>query len=410
MDLLDKLGVWDVETGAFIVEPGTYRIKAAKSSADPGSQATLTVTAGNGTPAAARNLNRQVLAVNFDDYSDIGGRLQDIELVSASPAYHSNTAVSFRHEGAWIVFKNVSVPAGTAALTVRTGSDRTGALNVYAVPPGTSPQNLRSPAVSFALTDTRPVAGLPTGLGIGPIAVTGQPYGNSPYPGSPVGQNGLYAHGQPYKDAYIKPDWHSRSAPVSVAPGSYDIYVLTEKRGARLEWLKFGSAPDTTSQLAISQPSLLSSIRAKGGTLPLTAELTPATSMSTVTWAVSGTDGAPTSLATIDASTGLLIATGQGNGTVRVTYKNVAFGARAPREFGIRLAPEASAVTTATVQVWADAAGSGGTLLGTVTAATSGSSVTYATYVTAITATITGVHHIVLRPSAAVRVNWLAFG
>lgn len=604
IDLLDKLGVWDVETGTFIAEPGTYRIKAAKSSADPGSQATLTVTTRNGgTPAARRNLNRQVLAADFDDYSDTGARVMDIELVSASPAFHSNTAVSFRQDGAWIVFKDVSFPAGASALTVRAGSDRAGALKVFAVPPGTSPQALgsASPAATFALEDTRPVRGLPTGLGVGPIAVTGQPYGNSPYPGSPVGQNGLDSRGQPYKNAYIKPEWQNRSGPASVTRGTYDLYVVSQTRGARLEWLKFGRSADTTERIAISQPDLLSSIRAKGGTLPLTADLTPVTSVSPVTWAVSAPDGSPTSLATIDPATGLLQATGRANGTVRVTaasahrqatrdilvtnqldtnkvtvggsamtvdyvilrtgsgfgpgdsiqrfqgsnqqtaifgglfsenpngyylpgtyvalpaselgwavtdpagkatklatvdgtglvtatgkddgdvlvtatlkknpditgsrviavrnqgrkdafrmiqaanydatsataapaatwgfggnqfgiqvpmpagstwtYKNVDFGASAPREFAVRLAPDSSAVTDATVEVWADAAtaASGGTLVATVTAQTTGSNVTYGTYTAPVAAHISGVHDIVLKPSSAVRVNWLTF-
>jgi hypothetical protein len=35
--LQDKLGVWDVEASTYVVEPGTYRIKAAHSSADPAS-------------------------------------------------------------------------------------------------------------------------------------------------------------------------------------------------------------------------------------------------------------------------------------------------------------------------------------------------------------------------------------
>jgi hypothetical protein len=96
-------------------------------------------------------------------------------------------------------------------------------------------------------------------------------------------------------------------------------------------------------------------------------------------------------------------------GGATFTYKNVEFGRRAPREFAIRLAPDSGAVTTATIEVWADAAGAGGTLLGTVTAATSGSNVTYGTYVTPLTARVSGVHDVVLRPSAAVRVNWLAF-
>lgn len=325
VDLQDKLGVWDVETGKFVVDSGTYRIKAAKSSSDPGSVVKLKVTPSNGgtSPAETRNLNRKVLAENFDDYSNIGGDVSDIEMVSASEDFNSNTAVQFRQDGAWVSFKDVAIPAKTSTLTMQVGSDRAGTIKVYQLPVGKDPAALSSvaPIASFSLEDTRPVSGIPTGLGIGPFAVTGQPFlMNRPYPGTPEGQNGLDSKGQPYKNAYVKPEWKKLSATsVSVRPGKCDVYIVTENRGSRIEWLKFGSSLDTTQTIAISQVDSLDSIREKGGTLPLRADLTPVTSVSPVTWSVSSPDGSPTTLATIDSGTGLLQATATDNGKVLVT-------------------------------------------------------------------------------------------
>jgi beta-glucosidase len=322
VDLTDKLGVWDVEAGKFIVEPGTYRIKAAESSSDTGTAADLSVTTANGgTPAAGRNLNREVLAENFDDYSNLGGKVQDMELVSASDQYDSNTAVSLRQNGAWLAYKGVSIPAGTSSLTLHAGSDRAGAVKVYALPVGSDPAaalGSATPIATLSLQDTRPVGGIPTGLGTGPFSVIGQPFGNLPYPGSRPGQSTLDAHGQPYKNAYVNPDLRALSTSVSVSAGSYDVYIVTQSRGARLDWFNFGSAPSTTAGLAISQPESLNSIRAKGGTLPLQADPSPVTSVSPVTWSVANVDGTPTGVATISSS-GVLQATGMLNGTVRVT-------------------------------------------------------------------------------------------
>jgi beta-glucosidase len=321
IELRDKLAVWDVETSRPIVEPGDYRIRAARSSADTGSTAVLRVTSSNGgTAAARRSLDRQALAENFDDYSNIGGRVADIELVSASTDFHANTAVEFRQNGAWINFKNVSVPTRASWLTVQAGADRPGRLDVYAFPVGASAATLRSaaPIASVELEDTRPVEGLPTGLGIGPFAVTGQPNSNRPYPGSPAGQNGLDSKEQPYKNAYVRPDWRTASTRVSVRPGSYDVYVVTRSRGARIEWLKLAPSLDTTRRVEITAAEGLDSIREARGQLALQANLTPATSVSPVTWTVLTPHGLPTGIATIDRDTGVLRATGTGNGAVLV--------------------------------------------------------------------------------------------
>jgi len=69
---------------------------------------------------------------------------------------------------------------------------------------------------------------------------------------------------------------------------------VTENRGARIEWLKFGSFVDTTRKIEISQAESLDSIRERSGTLTLRADLTPTTSVSPVVWSVAGRQGSPT--------------------------------------------------------------------------------------------------------------------
>ncbi len=307
INLSDKLGVYDVETGKLIAEPGSYLICAAGSSdaeAAEGSSAVLAVSAENGgTPAAARDICKLTYAEDFDDYSDVGGRMDDIELISASAEYRSDTAVQFRKNGASLVFKGVALKGAASKLTALVGSDRAGAISVYALPAGANPAGLSSatPVATLALSDTRPVQGLPTGLGIGPVGVN---------PGT--------VQGQTYKDAYVKPSWVKASADLSLPAGNYDIYFVTQNRGAALDWFKFGAAADTTEAIAIAQLYSLSSIRSKGGELALEAKLTPVTSMDAVTWSITDLSGEPTALATVTAA-GTVKASGTANGTVRVT-------------------------------------------------------------------------------------------
>ncbi|MDR1157556.1 MAG: S-layer homology domain-containing protein, partial [Oscillospiraceae bacterium] len=316
IDLQDKLGVWDVESGGYVVEAGAYVITAGGSSADAddmdgvgGNDAMLTVAVGVGVnngvdlTATKRDLKKLTLAENLDDYSEKGEQVDDIETVSASIAYKSNTAIQFRKDGAWISFKNVDFTSAPARLTVQAGSDRTGSLTVYALPTGGDPDTELTAATTIAtiaLTDTRP-GSLATGLGIGPVGV---------YPGS--------VDGQTYKDAYVKPEWRKYGVNVTVTTGTYDIYIETEKRGAVLEWLQF-NAPETATDIAIDQLYSLDSIREKSGALTLSANLTPVTALDAVAWSVANKSGTGAALAEINAATGVLTATGANNGTVTVT-------------------------------------------------------------------------------------------
>ena len=324
VDFLKRLGVWDVEKEDYFVETGTYSIKMAKSSADAGISTTLTVTAANGgRDTSKRDLNRMVLAETFDDYSNISGDASDIELISSTIDYHSNTAVQFRKNGAWINFKNTVVPAGSTNLTLRVGADRVGSIKVYALPVGSDPSALATAtaAATITLGDTRSEPGLPTGLGIGPFSVNGPtvaPFFNTPNPGSDLGQNQLDDKGYPLRYAYIKPEFETRTAALTLAAGEYDIYFVTEARGSVVEWLKFGASADTSASLEINNIYLLDSIREKNGTLPLRAALNPVTSADSVAWSVTDLDGAATTLATISAD-GVLTATGTANGKVLVT-------------------------------------------------------------------------------------------
>ncbi|MDR1158542.1 MAG: InlB B-repeat-containing protein, partial [Oscillospiraceae bacterium] len=311
IDLKDKLGVWDVESGDYVVEAGVYVITAGGSSADAdniddgNNDIALTVDAGDGVNngvnliTTKRDLKKLTLAENLDDYSEKGKQVDDIETVSASIAYKSNTAIQFRKDGAWISFKNVDFTSVPAHLTVQAGSDRTGSLKVYALPTDGDPDTALTIIATIPLTDTRP-GSLATGLGIGPAGV---------YPGN--------VDGQTYKDAYVKPAWKKYGVAVSAVAGTYDIYIETEKRGAVLEWFQF-DAPETATDIAIDQLYSLDSIREKSGALTLSANLTPVTALDTLTWGVANKSGTGAALAAINAA-GELTATGAGNGTVTVT-------------------------------------------------------------------------------------------
>ncbi|MDR1151696.1 MAG: carbohydrate-binding protein, partial [Bifidobacteriaceae bacterium] len=244
----------------------------------------------------------------------------DREIVSTSDALYSPESVWMRQAGTWLNYQDVAVPAGTDTVTVRVGADRTGNLQVYALPPGSPASALATatPAATIALTDTRPVSGLPAGLGIGPIAVRNSPFANHQYPGSPQGQDGTDANGVAYKNAYITPEYENRSVTATIPTGTWDIYLVSTSRGARVEWLELGSDPRATASLTISQLYSANSIRTRGGTLDLDATPTPASSVSPIVWAVSGSDGGPTALASID-QTGVVTASGTGNGKVMVT-------------------------------------------------------------------------------------------
>jgi uncharacterized protein YjdB len=321
VDAADKIGVWDVERSAFIIEPGPYTIAVGPSSSAAAATATLNVTAGGGGQGAGtRDLTKQTLAEKFDDYSNISKDASDIELVSTSDELHSSEAVWLRQAGAWVNYQDVAIKPGTDTITVRAGADRAGSLKVFALPAGSPVSALAAatPVATIPLADTRPVSGLATGLGIGPIAVRNSPFAGHQYPGSPQGQNNLDASGNPYKDAYVTPEYKVEVATAALQAGTWDIYVQSQARGARIDWVKLGADADKTSSVAISQLYSAGSIRSKGGEVQFDAKLTPASSASTVTWSVAAPGGGATGLATISAK-GLLRATGTANGTVVVT-------------------------------------------------------------------------------------------
>ncbi len=301
IDMTDTMSVYDVEAEKLIVEIGDYLIRAVSSSGDAaadGNSAILAVTAENGGEAVtSRDLTKVKLAADYDDYSTVGKQLDDIETVSSSIAYASDTALLFRKNGAWIVFEDTVFAEDQKVFTALVGADRDAVLAVYALPAGSDPALLDSaaPVAAFSLGDTRPVEGLPTGLGIGPVGAN---------PGTP--------EGQAYADAYVKPEWITVTTDIDLAAGNYDVYLKAETRGIRVDWFKFGVAADHAEAIAISQLYTLDSIRVKGGELALTADLTPVSSVDAVTWSVTG------DLAAI-SDKGVLTANGKGNGIVTVT-------------------------------------------------------------------------------------------
>ncbi|MCL2153556.1 MAG: glycoside hydrolase family 3 C-terminal domain-containing protein, partial [Oscillospiraceae bacterium] len=315
VDLVDTLGVWDVETEDYIVEPGNYSIKAASASDQSGAVVTLNVT-GPATPQ--RDLSKFTLAVNYDDYSNVGGKIDDIEIISATIEYTSNEALQFRKNGAWANYKDVVFDAAPAVLTIKSGSDRAGSLKVYALPSGANPATLSTatPVATLDVVNTRKGVSA-VNLGIGPVgrAATPTAAGAAIFPGS--------NDGQAYKDNYIKPEYVVSTIPVSgISAGvKYDIYIVTENRGTVLEWVKFGTAPVETEKVEIYNIYSANSIREAGGELVLTCTLTPAASAQSIEWSVENESGEGAPLATIDA-VGVLKATGAANGYVIVTAKS----------------------------------------------------------------------------------------
>ncbi len=65
----DQLAHWDVETGAFTVDPGAYEVLVARSAEDVVLTAPLTV-AGN-APLPRIGVDRTLAAVDFDDYTGV---------------------------------------------------------------------------------------------------------------------------------------------------------------------------------------------------------------------------------------------------------------------------------------------------------------------------------------------------
>lgn len=305
IDVKDTIGVFDVEAQEIIVEAGDYVIRAVPSSGVAAADNNSVIVALEGKAPALRDLTSVKIASDYDDYSMIGAQLDDIEAVSASVAYDSNTVIQFRKDGAWILFEDAKFDEAQKVFTAQVGSDREGTLKVFALPAGADSAELANaaPVAIINLEDTRAVEGLPTGLGIGPVGVN---------PGTPKGQE--------YKDAYVKPEWTKVCVDASLEAGLYDIYIQAEKRGARLDWFKFGVAADEANAIGISQLYKIDSIRTMGGELALTADLDPISAMDDVTWSVTAIDGSATDLATISES-GVLKATAKANGTVLVTAK-----------------------------------------------------------------------------------------
>ncbi|ROP42118.1 glycoside hydrolase family 3 protein [Saccharothrix texasensis] len=66
---VDRLAHWDVDRGAFTVDPGDYEIVVARSAGDHVLVARLTVTGEDPAPRAV--LDRDTRAVDFDDYSGV---------------------------------------------------------------------------------------------------------------------------------------------------------------------------------------------------------------------------------------------------------------------------------------------------------------------------------------------------
>lgn len=86
---VDRLAHWDVERGAFTVDPGDYEIVVARSAEDHVLTARFTVTGEDPMPRAV--VDRTTRAVDFDDYSELV--LVDATRVTGDAVAPANPAV-----------------------------------------------------------------------------------------------------------------------------------------------------------------------------------------------------------------------------------------------------------------------------------------------------------------------------
>ena len=123
----DRFAHWDVNEGAFRVDPGAYQIVVARSAEHVLLTAPLTVTGP--APGPRPVVGRRVLAVDFDDYTDIAlvdaTRTEGDAVTTADPAHPGTLvfrsvdlsgAVRFEAEVA-----RESTASGDARLEVRSG-------------------------------------------------------------------------------------------------------------------------------------------------------------------------------------------------------------------------------------------------------------------------------------------------
>lgn len=285
---LSDLAIWDVSREKFVVEPGTYKITAGRSSADSDQLASGTLQA-NGQAIPPRNLGRTTPAQDFDDYSftDQTSTGLRADVIPISVQEDDSYGIQARKAGAWVKYADVDTSRRPAGITVRASN------------PNSTPS-------SVAVWSGAPGAG---GTQLGTITVP------------PTG------HAQTFVNV--------GAALARPTNRTTDIYLVFPDANVNVKWLQLGS-PTTAKNRDVSITSnhynssastslnrarirVPAKIQQKSGSLLLEAPL-QSTGVVTgpPTWTVTAADGSATGLATVSAS-GQLTATGTADGTVVAT-------------------------------------------------------------------------------------------
>jgi hypothetical protein len=94
--------------------------------------------------------------------------------------------------------------------------------------------------------------------------------------------------------------------------------------------------------------------------------------------------------------------------TATLTYKNVDFAALDPKKVAARLAPNTNVVTNATIEVWIDSETTG-TKIASIAATTGAALNRYATFTASLDTPVSGIHDVIIKSSAPIRLNWFTF-
>jgi len=261
------LRVWDVTTNRYVVETGNYDIMVGASSADIKATKVLSV---NGQTISSRNLSLQTRAENYNDY----------EGVNINISYDDNDyMVSAANANSWAVYKDADLGAGFSNIIARISSTQaTGTIEVR--------------------------LGSPTGTLVGTIDA------------SSTGG---------------KQNWVTRTAAINAnqAKGTQDVYLVFPSNNVNISWFNFANTVAQPSNIAITTTlsgntrvpiEMPAEILQRAGTLQMAAQVLPlSASTPAVTWSVvDAVTGEPTTIATINAATGVLTGGSSTNGNVKV--------------------------------------------------------------------------------------------
>lgn len=305
---LRDLAIWDVSRGRFVVEPGSYTISAGRSSADADQlvSRTLRVT---GEPIPARDLGRATSACDLDDYSFTSRTPTGLQadLVPTSVSEDNSYGIVARAAGAWVEYADVDLTRRPTGITVRASNPNLSASNIAVWSGGPSQEQggTRIATITVAPTGSAQTF-VTTGAGLTrPGGRTADLYLVFPDPGVIV-------------------KWLCLGAVVPAV--NADVSITSN--------LFHSSAAASLSRARVRMPA---TIEQRSASLLLEA---PLRGTGVVTgppaWTVTAPGGGQTTLATIDSS-GVLTATGTGDGTVRVTATYATLGATASAELVVTL-------------------------------------------------------------------------